>query len=117
MKKKYIPDSIPTTPITSKPHLFVLLLGAISLCFFLLVTLPFFDSSVATDAENFNHWVKTNFRFGDSALDNSVVSPFQSLGGLAQPLAVRIHIPYLAAYLLSPERLPPPLVPAGTKHL
>ena len=80
-------------------------LGAVALGFFLLVTLPFFDSSGATDAENFNHWVKTNFRFGDSALDNSVVSPFQSLGGLAQPLAVRIHIPYLAAYLLSPHHM------------
>jgi hypothetical protein len=82
-----------------------LVFGLISLGLFLISTLPFFNSSGAIDAEHFNHWVKTNFRFGDSALDNSVLSPYQGLGGLVQPLAVRIHIPYLAAYLFSPGHM------------
>jgi hypothetical protein len=90
---------------TPNNHFFVLGFGLISLCLFLILTLPFFNSSGAIDAEHFNHWVKTNFRFGDSALDNSVLSPYQGLGGLVQPLAVRIHIPYLAAYLFSPGHM------------
>ena len=103
MKKKIIPETAPAHK-ASNSNLQVIL-GALVLSAFLLVTLPFFNSSGATDAENFNHWVKTNFRFGDSALDNSVLSPFQGMGGLAQPLAVRIHLPYLAAYLLSPGHM------------
>ena len=90
---------------TPNNQFFVLVFGLISLGLFLILTLPFFNSSGAIDAENFNHWVKTNFRFGDSALDNSVVSPYQGMGGLVQPLAVRIHIPYLAAYLFSPGHM------------
>lgn len=103
MKKKNILETAPSHKASNSN--IQVILGALVLSAFLLVTLPFYDSSGATDAENFNHWVKTNFRFGDSALDNSVVSPFQGLGGLAQPLAVRIHIPFLAAYLLSPSHM------------
>jgi len=103
MKKKNILETAPSHKASNSN--IQVILGALVLSTFLLVTLPFFDSSGAIDAENFNHWVKTNFRFGDSALDTSAVSPYQGLGGLVQPLAVRIHIPYLAAYLLSPGHM------------
>jgi hypothetical protein len=103
MKKKIIPETAP--PYKASNSNLALILGALALSIFLLVTLPFFNSSGAIDAEHFTHWVKTNFRFGDSAFDISAVSPYQGLGGLVQPLAVRVHIPYLAAYLLSPGHM------------
>ena len=46
------------------------------------------------DTEHFQHWVSAAFEYGSSAIDQSVMSPFQGLGGLAQPLSVGVHPAY-----------------------
>jgi hypothetical protein len=79
-----------------------LLVGFVALFGFQIFSLSFFKSHNAIDSENFNHWIKANYAYGTSALDNSLISPFQGLGGLIQPLAVRLHLPFIVAQLLSP---------------
>jgi hypothetical protein len=46
------------------------------------------------DAEHFQHWASAAFEYGSSAIDQSVISPFQGLGGLVQPLGVGMHPAY-----------------------
>jgi hypothetical protein len=46
------------------------------------------------DTEHFQHWVSAAFEYGLSAIDQSVMSPFQGLGGLVQPLSVGAHPAY-----------------------
>ena len=46
------------------------------------------------DTEHFQHWASAAFEYGSSALDQSIMSPFQGLGGLAQPLSVGVHPAY-----------------------
>jgi hypothetical protein len=50
---------------------------------------------IRPDTENYEHWVATNFAYASSPLDQSVMSPFQGLGGLVQPIAVWLHPAYL----------------------
>jgi hypothetical protein len=46
------------------------------------------------DTEHFQHWASAAFEYGSSALDQSVTSPFQGIGGLVQPLSVGVHPAY-----------------------
>jgi len=46
------------------------------------------------DTEHFQHWASAAFEYGSSAIDQSVMSPFQGLGGLVQPLSVGVHPAY-----------------------
>ena len=46
------------------------------------------------DTEHFQHWASAAFEYGSSALDQSVMSPFQGIGGLVQPLSVGVHPAY-----------------------
>jgi len=51
---------------------------------------PFFGH----DTEHFQHWASAAFEYGSSAVDQSVMNPFQGLGGLVQPLGVGVHPAY-----------------------
>lgn len=46
------------------------------------------------DTEHFQHWASAAFEYGSSAIDQSVMSPFQGLGGMVQPLSGGVHPAY-----------------------
>jgi hypothetical protein len=50
------------------------------------------------DTEHFQHWTSAAFEYGSSAIDQSVMSPFQGLGGLVQPLCVGMHPVYAISH-------------------
>src|SRR5205807_1803889 len=52
------------------------------------------------DTTNWNHWSASNFAYGSSAVDLSVISPFEGLGGLMQPLGVRLNPSDLLSHLI-----------------
>ena len=54
------------------------------------------------DTEHFQHWASANFEYASSPVDLSVMSPFQGLGGLVQPLAVWMNPAYIVPKLLAP---------------
>jgi hypothetical protein len=83
----------------------LILADAISLALYLFAIIPSLAVLGGADNDIFNHAVKVNFAFGASAVDASVLSPFQSMAGLAQPLAVRLHLPYALAYLVDPSHM------------
>jgi hypothetical protein len=80
-----------------------LTLGFSSLLFYLLISTVFLGRIDGLDPEHFDHWVKTIFEFSSSPFDISVLSPFQGMGGLCQPIAARIHIPFLMGFIFSPD--------------
>src|ERR1700720_4159419 len=43
------------------------------------------------DTINWDHWVASNFTYASSAIDLSVISPFEGLGGLMQPLGIWLN--------------------------
>ena len=91
--------------INFKSQSLLIFAGAAALALYLAVVIPSLGALGGVDSDNFNHWVKVNFAFGGSALDASVLSPFQGMAGLAQPLAVRLHVPFLLAYLVDPDHM------------
>ena len=46
------------------------------------------------DTEHFLHWASAGFEYGSSGIDQSVMSPFQGIGGLVQPLSFGVHPAY-----------------------
>ena len=67
------------------------------------VLLVFFFSPPITlghDTEHFLHWASANFEYASSPADLSVISPFQGLGGLVQPLGVWLNPAYCVPHLL-----------------
>lgn len=58
---------------------------------------------VPFDSENFSHWEHTNYTYTSSAVDLSVMSPFQGMGGLVQPLGVWISPAYILPHLFQIE--------------
>jgi hypothetical protein len=91
--------------IPSKSESLLILAGAAALALYLAAIVPSLGALGGVDSDNFNHWVKVNFVFGAGAFDTSVLSPFQALAGLAQPLAIRLHLPFLLAYLVDPAHM------------
>lgn len=83
----------------------LMFLSASALVVYLAAVIPSLGSLGGVDSDNFNHWVKVNFAFGGNALDASVMSPFQGMAGLAQPLTIRMHLPFLLAYLVDPGHM------------
>ncbi|MEY2498934.1 MAG: hypothetical protein QOD12_2490 [Verrucomicrobiota bacterium] len=61
-----------------------------------LVPLP----GMGVDTTNWNHWAASNFAYASSAVDLSVISPFEGLGGLMQPLGVWLNPSDLLPHLL-----------------
>lgn len=62
----------------------------------LFVPLP----APGVDTTNWNHWAASNFAYGSSPIDLSVISPFEGLGGLMQPLGVRLNPSDLLSHLV-----------------
>lgn len=63
-----------------------------------LLTIPL--RPMTPDSENFSHWSSADFEYASSPIDISVISPFQGLGGLVQPLGVWLNPAHLAAHFL-----------------
>src|SRR5438045_1383024 len=61
-----------------------------------LVPLP----GMGVDTENWNHWAASNFTYASSAIDLSVISPFEGLGGLMLPLGVWLNPSDLLPHLI-----------------
>ena len=61
-----------------------------------LVPLP----GLGVDTTNWDHWAASNFTYGSSAVDLSVISPFEGLGGLMQPLGVWLNPSDLLPHLI-----------------
>src|ERR1700686_1680277 len=77
--------------------------GIFTLCMCLglfFVPLP----QMIPDTINWDHWVASNFTYASSAIDLSVISPFEGLGGLMQPLGI----------WLTPSDLLPHLIHSST---
>jgi hypothetical protein len=93
--------------VNPRSQTLLVLAGAVSLALYLGAVIPSLSALGGVDNDNFNHWIKVNFAFGGNAVDTSVLSPFQGMAGLPQPLAVRLHLPYLLAYLVDPCHMNP----------
>lgn len=61
-----------------------------------LIPLPDLDC----DGIHYQHWGEANFSYANSALDLSVLSPFQGLAGLVQPLGVWLNPAYIVPRLI-----------------
>jgi hypothetical protein len=58
-------------------------------------------STGVVDSELFRYFAATNFAYGGSALDLSVMSPFQGLAGLSEPLGVWVNPAYVLPHILA----------------
>ena len=52
------------------------------------------------DTINWDHWTASNFTYASSPIDLSVISPFEGLGGLMQPLGVWLNPSDLLPHLI-----------------
>jgi hypothetical protein len=52
------------------------------------------------DTINWDHWIASNFAYASSPIDLSVISPFEGLGGLMQPLGVWLNPSDLLPHLI-----------------
>jgi hypothetical protein len=55
---------------------------------------------VIPDTINWDHWIASNFAYASSPIDLSVISPFEGLGGLMQPLGVWLNPSDLLPHLI-----------------
>ena len=78
--------------------------GAALLLYFVVLCCFFPRSYWGHDTDHFLHWQSADFEYALSPLDVSVMSPFQGLGGLAQPLAVWINPAYIVPHLFTPTQ-------------
>jgi hypothetical protein len=70
---------------------------ALYVCFGLFfVPLP----QMIPDTINWDHWTTSNFTYASSPIDLSVISPFEGLGGLMQPLGVWLNPSDLLPHLI-----------------
>lgn len=79
-------------------------LGAVGLfllavyCAIALYLLPLPD--IYSDNEHFRHWVDSNFKYSSSPFDFGVMSPYEGLGGLDQPLGVWVNASFIIPHVL-----------------
>lgn len=78
-----------------RPGLGPSLAGGLAFAFYGIIVLvdcppPF----LGHDTEHVLNWVSTAFEYGSSPIDQSVISPFQGLGGLVEPFCPEAHPAY-----------------------